>query len=116
MITNKTKNKILVDKHINCNTYLQKTMGLMFRKFIGIIFTNKKEMLILLHMLYVFYPIDVILLDSKKRVVELKSNFKPFTFWMPKEKSKYILEIRNNKIKETDTEIGDTVIFSDSTN
>ena len=44
-------------------------------------------------MFFVFYPIDVLILDENKKVVEIKRNFKPFTVWNSKEKGKYVVEI-----------------------
>ena len=44
-------------------------------------------------MFFVFYPIDVLLLNRKKEIVEIRRNFKPFTFWKSKEKGKYVLEL-----------------------
>ena len=111
MITNKTKKRIITTDYIICSSYLSKTFGLIFRRFTTLVFIHKKEITITLHMFFVFYPIDVILLNKDKRVVELKSNFKPFTIWMPKEKSKYIIELRNNIIRERHIEIGDSIEF-----
>ena len=54
-------------------------------------------------MFFVFFPINVYVLDSDKRVVEIKKNFKPFTVWNSSEKGKYVMErvdSRNYKIGE----------------
>ena len=64
-----------------------------------LVFINKKEVNTPIHMLFVFYPIDVIWLNSKKEVVRIKRNLRPFTFINPKVKSKYILEVPNNYSK-----------------
>ncbi len=44
-------------------------------------------------MFFVFYPIDVLLLNQNKEIVEIKHNFRPFTFWNSKEKGKYVVEL-----------------------
>jgi len=44
-------------------------------------------------MCFVFYPIDVLILNEKKEVVEIKQKLKPFTFWNSKEKGKYVVEL-----------------------
>ena len=62
-------------------------------------------------MFFVFYPIDVLFLDKNKIVVEIKENFKPFTFYNPKKKSKYILELQKNTIKKTETTLGNKIDF-----
>ncbi len=52
-----------------------------------------KEKKVSLHMFFVFYPIDVLILNEKKEIVEIKRNFKPFTFWNSQEKGKYAVEL-----------------------
>lgn len=44
-------------------------------------------------MFLVFYPIDVLILDKDKIIVEIKRNFKPFTFWNAQKKGKYVVEL-----------------------
>lgn len=44
-------------------------------------------------MFFVFYPIDVLLLNRNKEIVEIKRNLKPFTFWNSKTKGKYVVEL-----------------------
>ncbi len=56
-------------------------------------FVFDEEKRIGLHMWFVFFPIDVLFLDREKRIVELKKDFKPFTFYKSKEKVKYVVEL-----------------------
>jgi len=93
MIKNKTKNKILAKKVYFCKGILSKSIGLMFSKKKSLVFVNEKEKLVPLHMCFVFYPIDVLFLDKEKKVIEIKKNFKPFTFFNPKHKAKYVIEL-----------------------
>jgi uncharacterized membrane protein (UPF0127 family) len=53
----------------------------------------KRERKVSLHMWFVFSPIDVLVVDSDKKIVEIKRNFKPFTFWSSSRKGKYIVEL-----------------------
>ncbi|MDD4662623.1 MAG: DUF192 domain-containing protein, partial [Candidatus ainarchaeum sp.] len=46
-----------------------------------------------IHMFFVFYRITVIFLNSKKDVVDIKKNLKPFRLYIPKRKAKYVIEI-----------------------
>ncbi len=62
-------------------------------------------------MCFVFFPIDVIYLDKNKKVIEMKQNFKPWTFYNPRKKSKYIIELPRGAIKKSNTAIGDTILF-----
>ena len=52
-----------------------------------------------LHNFFVFYPIDIILLNKNKEVIEIKQNFRPFTFWKSKNKAQYVIELAKNKSK-----------------
>lgn len=44
-------------------------------------------------MLFVFYPIDILIVGEDMKIKEIKKNFQPFTFWNSKEKGKYSLEL-----------------------
>jgi uncharacterized membrane protein (UPF0127 family) len=44
-------------------------------------------------MLFVFYSINVLFLDSNKKVIDIKKRLRPFTFYSPKKKAKYIIEL-----------------------
>ena len=65
-----------------------------------------KERNISLHNFFVFYPIDVLILNENKKVIEIKNNFRPFTFWNSKNKGKYLIELgkdeSKNKVKVND--------------
>ena len=62
-------------------------------------------------MFFVFYSIDVLFLNKNKEVVDLKENFKPFTFYTPKAKSMYVIELPNGTIRKTNTRINDNISF-----
>jgi uncharacterized membrane protein (UPF0127 family) len=106
MIKNKTTGKIIVRQAKHCKTIFSKAKGLMFSPKIkdkGLIFHFDKEQTVSLHMLFVFQTIDVLFLDKNKKVVEIKRKFKPFTFYMPKNKSVYVIELPedySSKIKK----------------
>ncbi|MDD4049895.1 MAG: DUF192 domain-containing protein [Candidatus ainarchaeum sp.] len=94
----KVNNKIIIKKK-KIISPLKQGLGLMFfprRKFdFGLIFKREYESIVgsSIHMLFVFYPINVIFLDSNKKVVDIKKKLKPFTFYSPKKKAKYIIEL-----------------------
>src|SRR3989338_2578265 len=93
MITKKANRQIISQKETVCNTIYSQICGLMFRKKQNLIMTFKEEKRISLHMFFVFYPIDVLLLNKNKEVVEIKQNFKPFTIYNCKEPAKFIIEL-----------------------
>ena len=71
--------------------FLGKIIGLMFSRKRNLIFelNNRKE---IVHSFFVFYPIRLYFLDERFNVVE-KRILKPFWFYFPKTKAKYLVEI-----------------------
>ena len=76
-----------------CTSTWSKARGLMFSRKKDLMFVFKKEKIIPLHMFFVFFPIHVLFLNKNKKIVEIKNNFKPFTFYTPKNKAMYIVEL-----------------------
>ena len=93
MIIHNTTQKVISNEERFCNTFLSQAIGLMFRSKQNLIMKLPREKRIALHMFLVFYPIEVLLLNKDKEIVEIKRNFKPFTFWNSKEKGKYVIEL-----------------------
>jgi hypothetical protein len=97
MIYNKTRKIKLIEKSKVANSFLKRFKGLMFSKKpdYALIFELKKEgkLNASIHMLFVFFPIDVVYLNSEKKVVDIKLNLKPFALnYTPKKKAKYFIE------------------------
>lgn len=113
MIRNLSNNKIISGNARFCTNSSSKLLGLMFsaKKDIALIFEFAQEQFISLHMLFVFYPIDVMFLNKKKIVVDLKENFKPFTFYTSRKKAIYAIELPDETVKKTKTKIGDRIKF-----
>ena len=108
MITNITRKAILAKQHTLCTSAISKAIGLMFAlKPKALVFAFSKPARISLHMLFVFFPIDVIYLDSKMRVVEIKESFKPFTFYTPKRKASFVIELPAGSAKGS--KLGDII-------
>ena len=114
MLKNKSKKTTLAKRVRRCTTILSKTIGLMFSKKIdckALIFIFKKEKIIPLHNIFVFYPIDIIFLNKNKDVIEIKENFKPFRFYTPKNKAQYVIELPDKAIKKSRTGLNDKMEF-----
>ena len=111
LVKNTTKKSIIAKNAILCKNTLSKTVGLMFSKPKPLIFIFKKEKIIPLHMLFVFYSIDVLFLNKNKVVVETKEALTPFAFYNPKKKAQYIIELPQGAIKKTKTKVGDKIKF-----
>lgn len=114
MIKNKTKKKIICNNSTIVSSTLSKAVGLMFSKKkedFGLVFVFSRPVRADLHMFFVFYPIDVLFLDENMKVAEIKGNFRPFTFYSPKTKSKFVIELPEGSIKKSGTELSDQIEF-----
>ena len=111
MIQNKSNNEILAKEHKLCNNLFSQAKGLMFSKQKSLVFEFSNEKIVSLHMFFVFYSIDVVFLDENLKVVEIKENFKPFSFYIPKNKAKYVLELNSGSVASTKTKLGDVIQY-----
>ncbi len=111
IIKNTSQGTILSSDARLCSSLWQKAHGLMFSSQKDLVFVSATEQKIPLHMLFVFYPIDVLYLNKEKKVVECKEHFLPFTVYNPKNKAKYVLELKQGTIKKTKTIINDCLVF-----
>ena len=112
MIKNKTKNFVIIKKAKMCKSMFCKALGLMFRSKkpdYGLVFIFNKELRADLHMLFVFFPIDVLFLDKDKKVVDIKKDFKPFSYYAPKAKAMFVIEMPVGVLKNT--RVGDRIVF-----
>jgi uncharacterized membrane protein (UPF0127 family) len=85
---NSTKKKTITDSCKQVNPYL----GLMFQRPHPVVFSFRSPRIIALHNLFVFGATDVLFLHGGK-VVEIKRDFRPFTFYTPKEKATHCIEL-----------------------
>lgn len=92
------------------NTISKQAKGLMFsKKSKTLLFNFKKEKNIALHMCFVFFPIDLVFVSSDWEVVELKRDFKQWTFYTSRAKAKYVIEMPINSIENHGIIIGDKI-------
>ena len=93
MIVNRTQEKVVSKGEKICRGMFSQARGLMFCRKQNILMVFEQEKTIALHMFFVFFPIDVLILDERRKVVEIKRDFPPFTFWRANEKGKYVVEL-----------------------
>ena len=93
MIINNNTGKIISQKERCCQTLISQALGLMFRRRQNLVMEFPIERRVSLHMMMVFFPIDVILLDKEKKVVDIKRNFKPWTIWSSAVPAQYVIEL-----------------------
>jgi uncharacterized protein len=87
--------------------------GLMFSRKdpeIGVVMLFDEDNFHAIHMLFVFYPIDVFWLDKNQRVVGARKNIRPFTLYIqPKVIARSIVEVVAGKGL---AKVGDQLSFS----
>jgi hypothetical protein len=113
-IKNSTQKTTIHENYRLCRSAASKAKGLMFTNES----TVREKALIFefdfprhqsIHMFFVFYPIDLMFLDGKKRVVDIKKHFKPFTIYNSKALSQFVIELPDGSIKKSKTKTGDTI-------
>ena len=110
------KHIVLAEKARYLDNFLFKARGLMFSKPLrggsGLVLVADNEGVLetTIHMLFVFFPIDVVWLNSKKIVVDIKRGVSPFTLNLaPQKSAKYVLELPKGASKST--KVGDKILF-----
>lgn len=93
MIINRTKKRKIADSYIECSSILSQIRGMMFRdKVIPLVFIFSKERRLRLHSFFC-KEMDLVFLDANYKVVEVKKNWKPFSFYVSKKKAKVLIEL-----------------------
>ncbi|HLC72258.1 MAG TPA: DUF192 domain-containing protein [Candidatus Nanoarchaeia archaeon] len=66
----------------------------------ALLLSSARENLFAIDMLFVFFPIDAVWLDKRKKIIHIVRNIKPFTWYAaPPRKAQYILECPANASK-----------------
>jgi uncharacterized membrane protein (UPF0127 family) len=98
-------------------TMFSQVMGLMFRKSISynysMIFILKKPSHVGIHMLFVFFPIDVIFLNEEKKIMGL-SRLRPWVGYKAMEDIKYIIEMKAKTIEKFHLCVGGQMEFDEN--
>ena len=94
----------------HCYSWLSKCRGLMFARAPKTLFFHfSTPTIIRLHMFFVLFPIDVILLNSKNRIVELNENLLPWSFFTGMNKAVCVIECAMGTVNRLRMRKGDTV-------
>ncbi|MEK6845498.1 MAG: DUF192 domain-containing protein [Nanoarchaeota archaeon] len=111
MIYNHTRKFVISQKERFCRSLLSQARGLMFRRKQNLVMFFSEERIISLHNFFVFFPINVLIVDKEMKIVEIKRNFKPFRFWSSEKKGKYVVElgIRKDSGENGEYEVGEKV-------
>ncbi len=96
-----------------------RALGLMFReKPSPLLIVFDREARHAIWMLFMRFPIDLVFLDSEKRVVTLYENIEPLSLnprtwkiYRPARKARYALETEAGWVKQVSIEVGDSLRF-----
>lgn len=107
MILNKTTDELINIKIRYADNFIKRFKGLMLKRNIDfvLLFTNLIGSNI--HTYFMMSEIDVYFLDRNKIIFE-KASLKPWRFYKPEKKAKYILETKKDCLK---LKIGDKLEF-----
>ncbi|MDY6958314.1 MAG: DUF192 domain-containing protein [Halobacteriota archaeon] len=110
-----SRGETVIVNRIEClNTILSQSRGLMFRRRLedtALLFILKRPERVNIHMLFVFFPIDILFLDEGRKVVEL-GRLNPFTgLKRSKTKISYVVELPAGIIEEHSIKVGDELTF-----
>lgn len=104
--------QVIAEKHKECRSLFSKALGLMFSRPRPLVMRFSTERYVPLHMMFVFGAIDVLFLDKEAKVVEIKEDFRPWTFYNPKKKAMTVVELPAGFVRETGVKLGQHISIS----
>ena len=122
MIKNNTQGTTLCRTCELADSPFRKARGLMFRGSLpdghGMLFSFPHGTQSAMWMFCMRFPIDMIFIDSKKRVIHIVENASPlglswktWRLYSPSSSAYFVLEIPSGKSRETETKVGDQLEF-----
>ena len=91
---------------------LTQAIGLMFQKPKPVVMDFKKERKAIgVHMFFCFWPLDLVLLNKSKKVVEIRKALKPFALFWASKPAKYLIELPAGFISKHKIKIGMKIKF-----
>lgn len=111
-ITNLSQRTLLASQAVLASTTIQRMQGLLGRKSLpsgeALIIANCQS----IHMMFMKFPIDVIFIDKKGKVIGLCSNIQPFCFSPIFFKAYQAIELPSGTILQSKTALGDLLQIS----
>ena len=87
---------VVLSKNITiCSSFWKKGTGLMFKKQkddFAYVFAFKKPKLLIITMVFVFFPIDILFIRDGK-IIEIAKEVKPFTQYIPQQHADTFIEV-----------------------
>lgn len=106
--------KKIVEKTVHRKNVFSKAIGLLFRSSLqdeAHIFHFKGDKP-LIHMFFVFIPIDIVCVGDKNEVIEIKEDLKPFQTYQVEKPITYLIELPSKTIQKHEIQEGDKITFS----
>ncbi len=109
------KKKVIVSNVVVYRNPVLRSMGLRFsrpikNKALVLVSPNESVVNSSIDMFFVFFPIDVLWLNSRYEVVDIKENVRPFSPPIkPRAAARFVVELPIGHVREV--KIGDKVIF-----
>lgn len=112
-IKNVTRKALLASSSRVADSAVSRAIGLMFSKATkgAMILRFSRDTKVSLHTFFVFFPIDILLVSSSNRIVEMKEAMQPFTTFTASKKARYVVELPAGTIPSTKTRVADEVAF-----
>jgi uncharacterized membrane protein (UPF0127 family) len=115
MIRNSTRGTVLCRKTEMAESFFRKARGLMFRKSLGrdsgMLFVFSRPGRFSFWTPFMRFPIDIVFMDSSKRVVDVREGLGPWRACRPRGSARYALELRAGTARRTGTGTGDLLEF-----
>lgn len=112
MVTHNIHN--LASRIVRLTTRAEHIRGLMFRKKedAAYLFIFPNERKIPLHMFFVFFPIDILWVNTEGQIIDLKKRVLPFTpSVFHRGKAKYVVELPAGTLSEHKVALMDSIKF-----
>jgi uncharacterized membrane protein (UPF0127 family) len=122
MIINTTTKQVICKTHEVADTHWKRAVGLMFRKELpkdhGLLMVFDQPCRPGIWMFGMRFPIDIIFLDSEKKVIHTVKNARPlglkwksWRVYYPPSQAKYVLEINGGTQQKNELKLGTQIIF-----
>lgn len=109
-LIDETTGKVLASRVELADTFWRRFRGLMFRSRFprgnALLFSLPKPGRYGIHMFFVRFPIDLLYLDSRFVVVELRAEIRPWRMHRPKVIANYLIELPAGTISSLNIKIG----------
>ncbi len=106
-VINKRSDKVIGSKIVYANRMYTRFIGLLGRTELnineGVFLTPCNSV----HMMFMKFPIDLLFLDRKNKIIHIVENIRPWQISRIVFKAQSVLEIATGKAKEFDCQIGD---------